>query len=240
MKVCIRPLHPTWFHDDFTQIPEHLTFDQAATIPAGLATAALGLYLPRSPPNAHFGSAQLVAPWDADGRGKYKGKPFVVFGASSSVGQYGEGASCLVVAVACADMVLAALQLARLSGFSPIIVTASLRHAEYLKSLGATHVIDRYLPAASLQTTIANITAEPLETIFDAVAVPETQNIAQDLLALGGCLVLSLPPTVTVTSNKRIVMALGQVNDPAENHAFGVSLYKALPSLLAEGAIQAC
>ncbi|KAF9812138.1 hypothetical protein IEO21_06371 [Rhodonia placenta] len=201
------------------KIPEHLTFDQAATIPAGLATAALGLYLPRSPPNAHFGSAQLVAPWDADGRGKYKGKPFVVFGASSSVGQY-------------------ALQLARLSGFSPIIVTASLRHAEYLKSLGATHVIDRYLPAASLQTTIANITAEPLETIFDAVAVPETQNIAQDLLALGGCLVLSLPPTVTVTSNKRIVMALGQVNDPAENHAFGVSLYKALPSLLAEGAIQ--
>ncbi|EED80112.1 predicted protein [Postia placenta Mad-698-R] len=59
------------------KIPEHLTFDQAATIPAGLATAALGLYLPRSPTNAHFGSAQLIAPWDADGRGKYKGKPMV-------------------------------------------------------------------------------------------------------------------------------------------------------------------
>ena len=34
------------------------------------------------------------------------------------------------------------IQLARLSGFSPIIVTASLSNEEYLKGLGATHVIN--------------------------------------------------------------------------------------------------
>ena len=43
-----------------------------------------------------------------------------------------------------------AIQLAKLSGFSPIIVTASLHHAEHLEALGATHVIDRNVSGAAL------------------------------------------------------------------------------------------
>ncbi|HEV7737525.1 MAG TPA: hypothetical protein VGO47_09170, partial [Chlamydiales bacterium] len=39
--------------------------------------------------------------------------------------------------------VSSAIQLAKLSGFSPIATTASTHHTDYLKSLGATHVIDR-------------------------------------------------------------------------------------------------
>ena len=39
-----------------------------------------------------------------------------------------------------------AIQLAKLSGVSPIIITASLKSAELLKSYGATHVLDRSLP----------------------------------------------------------------------------------------------
>lgn len=72
------------------QIPENLTFEQAATIPVGLGTAVLGLYTPRTPEDIECGSAQLTAPWDSDGRGIYAGRPFVVLGASSSVGQYGK------------------------------------------------------------------------------------------------------------------------------------------------------
>ena len=37
-----------------------------------------------------------------------------------------------------------------MNSFSPIIATSSLKHADFLKSLGATHVLDRALPAPVL------------------------------------------------------------------------------------------
>ena len=43
------------------------------------------------------------------------------------------------------------IQLARIAGFSPIITTASAQHAEYLKSLGATHVFDRNVDVKTIQ-----------------------------------------------------------------------------------------
>ena len=63
-----------------------MAFEEAATIPLGLSTAALGLY------NVHNlqSSAGLVPPWESGGRNRYAGKPFVVLGGSSSVGHYGK------------------------------------------------------------------------------------------------------------------------------------------------------
>ncbi|OSX57544.1 hypothetical protein POSPLADRAFT_1174092 [Postia placenta MAD-698-R-SB12] len=204
--------------DITAKIPPNITFDQAATIPLGLATAALGLYTPSAPEGAKFGSARLAAPWEGDGRGKYAGKPFVVFGASSSVGQY-------------------ILQLARLSGFSPIIGTASLHHTDYLKSLGATHIIDRHLPADSLRSEVGKITSKPLELIYNVVPLPDTQEIAFDLLAPSGCLVTVIP-LAKAEYSKRVVRVFGDTYSPAENRVVAVSLYKALHGLLAEGAIR--
>lgn len=62
------------------QIPSTVSFEQAATIPVGSAAAFIGLYGPGLP---------FTAPWVEGGRGKYAGKPVVVLGGSSSVGQYG-------------------------------------------------------------------------------------------------------------------------------------------------------
>lgn len=73
-----------------TQIPENISFDQAASVPLGLATATIGLYTPAE----GRGGAGLVAPWKEGGRGKYAGQPIVIFGGSSSVGQYGESFPC--------------------------------------------------------------------------------------------------------------------------------------------------
>lgn len=193
------------------KIPADMTFDQAATIPLGLATAARGLYTPSAPESSESEGTQLTAPWEGDGRGKYTGKPLVVFGASSSVGQY-------------------VLQLARLSGFSPIIGTASLRHTDYLKSLGATHIIDRALPADSLRSEVEKITSEPLEVIYNVVPQAATQDIAFDLLAPSGCLVTVLP-LAKAEYSKRVIWV-------PRNHAVVVSLYKALPDLLKEAAIR--
>lgn len=65
------------------QIPPGVTPEAAATIPVALAVAVSGLYaqIPHG--------AELVDPFDASGRGKYAGKPFVLIGGATSVGQYG-------------------------------------------------------------------------------------------------------------------------------------------------------
>ena len=67
------------------QVPEHLTLDQAASVPVGLATVLNGLW--NHHPDAK--SISLTAAWEEGGQTKYAGKPFVVLGGASSVGQYG-------------------------------------------------------------------------------------------------------------------------------------------------------
>jgi NADPH:quinone reductase-like Zn-dependent oxidoreductase len=41
-------------------------------------------------------------------------------------------------------------QFAKLSGFDYIIATASAKHTEYLKFLGAMHIVDRDIPVAEI------------------------------------------------------------------------------------------
>lgn len=149
-------------------IPANLTYDQAATLPLTLNTAAVGLY------SNTFG-AGLVPPWTEFGKDKYSGKPILVSGASSSVGSY-------------------VIQLARCSGFSPIIAIASETHEGNLKSLGATHVVNRRLSSEEQKKVIASITTAPIDIAYDAVAFPETQRVAFDALAPNGTLVVTVQP----------------------------------------------
>ncbi|KAH9939852.1 GroES-like protein [Amylocystis lapponica] len=199
--------------DVTAKIPSQLSFDQAASIPLGLATAALGLY--HISPAA---SAALSPPWEASGRGKYAGKPFAVFGGSSSVGQY-------------------VIQLAKLSGFSPIIATASLHNTPLLTSLGATHVLDRNLSADALRAEAAKITSAPIQTVYDAIGDADTQLTAYSLLAPGGTLVIvqgDAIPAEKKSADKLVKNVFGNVNVPA-NRAVGVGLYSKLTTLLDEG-----
>ncbi|KZT00934.1 GroES-like protein [Laetiporus sulphureus 93-53] len=213
--------------DLVAKIPSNISFEQAATLPVGLLTAALGLFTQNLPLDAAhegagpFGSAGLFPPWDAGGRGKYAGKPFLVLGASGSVGQY-------------------VVQLAKLAGFSPIIATASPHNAPLLLSLGATHFLDRHLSTSSLRAEIAKITSAPFEVIFDAVSFPQTQQEAYDILAPGGTLVLVLPPKIKVKpeEQKRVVKVFASAYVCEQNRALTSSLFKALPGLLEEETIK--
>ena len=63
------------------KIPANLSFDQA-TVPVAATMAAAGLHNPTG--------ANLVPPWEEGGREKHVGKPILIVGGSSSVGQYGE------------------------------------------------------------------------------------------------------------------------------------------------------
>jgi len=152
------------------KVPDNITLDEAATLPVGLPTAFVGLY------NDKPHGAGLTSPFTSAGQSKYSGKPLVVLGGSGSVGQY-------------------VIQLAKLSGFSPIITTASSKHKAYLESLGATHVIGR----DSIGPAIAKITSAPIEFVYDAVSSPETQQAGYDLLAPGGQIVIIQQPAIETT-----------------------------------------
>ncbi|CAE6461534.1 unnamed protein product [Rhizoctonia solani] len=103
------------------------------------------------------------------------GQGVLILGGSSSVGQFG-------------------IQLAHIAGFSPIVTTASARHVNLLKSLGATHVFDRNVDAKTVQSTFPT----PVSLVLDSISVASTQSLAFDVLAIpspvpGAHLALVLP-----------------------------------------------
>ena len=135
-----------------------------------------------------------------------------------------------------------AIQFARLSGFSPIITTASLHNTTFLKSLGATHVLDRKLPSATLKAEAEKLAeGKPFEVVYDAISEGDTLALGYALTAPGGDFVVVLPTPIEgrddAVTGKRVHMAHG-LFVTAENHAIGESLIGALPTLLETGAIK--
>ena len=134
------------------------------------------------------------------------------------------------------------IQFARLSGFSPIITTASLHNTALLKGLGATHVLDRNLPTDQLIAEVTKLTGGPLEVVYDAVSTPDTLPVAYALTAQGGSLVVVLPADELQKKAKADGKAMHMVQAlfvVPTNHDIGRSLLDALPSLLESGDIKA-
>ena len=135
-----------------------------------------------------------------------------------------------------------AIELLRLSGFNPIITTASPRNTDYLlKTVGATHVLDRNLSPDALQAEIRKIMEKPIKTVYDAVGTPETQTLGYDLLAPGGVLAYVQPQPISpekLVPDKKAFFVFGDLSIP-RNRKLGVSLYSYLTELLATGALKA-
>lgn len=163
-----------------SKIPSKFCYDDAATIPGALTAAYLSLYGNR-PHGAGFD-----VPVTPTAVGKYAGTPLIVLGGSSSVGQY-------------------IIQFAKYSGFSPIIATTSLNHADYLKTIGATHIIDRN---AHLAEEVKKVTDKPITIVLDAISVADTQQAGIEVLAVGGTLITVLPATVKA-EDKEIISIVG-------------------------------
>ncbi|RDX51651.1 GroES-like protein [Lentinus brumalis] len=200
-------------------VPNSISFDDAAAIPSGLATAAFPLY--NSTGDALFSCAKLLPPWVEGGRGKYAGTPMLVLAGATSIGQF-------------------VIQLARLSGFSPIITTDSVHNASFLKSLGATHVIDRKLPAEQLTAEATKLGGGLFPYVYDAVSLPDTLEVALALTAPKGDLVTVVSTNLKElrvahpNTDRRIHLAHGLFASPI-NHEIGASLLAALPGLFASG-----
>ncbi|GJJ11937.1 hypothetical protein Clacol_006175 [Clathrus columnatus] len=201
------------------KLPENLSYDQAASVPLGLATGATGFYNPIET-GAGLG---LTAPWEG-GEGKYSDQGILIFGGASSVGQYSHNPPYAI-----------AIQLAKLSGFNPIVTTASLHNTELLKSLGATHVIDR---KADVVAEASKIFSEPPKIIYDAISLAPTQTAAWKILAKDGSLILVLPPTEGIKAGddgKRLAHVYGNV---FTQRKLGVSMYPNLTEYFASGKLK--
>ena len=86
---------------------------------------------------------------------------------------------------------MTAIQCARLQGYAAIIATSSLKHEEYLKSLGATHIVDRNLPPADIQVQARKLAAgKPITYVYDAIGARDEQRLSYELLEDGGAFAL--------------------------------------------------
>ena len=127
-----------------------------------------------------------------------------------------------------------------MSGLGPIITTASPRNESLLKSLGATHVVDRNLDTAELLAEIQGITEKPIRLVCDSVAIAETQNLAYDVVASGGKLLLSLPSVIDpkkIVPEKQVMFFNGKVSIP-EYSALDDEFLNVLPTYLKTGDIK--
>jgi len=125
-----------------------------------------------------------------------------------------------------------------LSGLSPIITTASLKHTEHLKAIGATNVLDRNLSFEIISQKVKEITKLPILHVADAISLPTTQEMGLALLASGGHLAVVLNPTVEASDGKTVMWVSGVLRAP-NNIEFLEDLYQNKASALVEkGAIR--
>ncbi|VDC03740.1 unnamed protein product [Peniophora sp. CBMAI 1063] len=213
------------------RVPDKYSYEEVVTLPLALATAAIGAYKPRlselRADKHDVGGAGLIPPWEAEGRGKYAGQAAVIVSGSSSVGQF-------------------ATQLAKLSGFSTIITTASKHNEDYCKSAGATHVIDYHdVPYPELPAAVKKIVGDtPLTYVYDAASIPESQKAGWDMLSPGGAIVVVKPPSQEIGTigqddekGRRAVWVYGGANE--QDHGdFGAGLYAALTEMLDKGELK--
>ncbi|KAI0789976.1 GroES-like protein [Abortiporus biennis] len=189
------------------KVPSNISFDQAATLPVGLATAAVGLYQDKF----ELGGAGLLAPWLDGGRGRYTNEPIFIIGGAACTGQ-------------------AAIMFAKLSGFNPIITTSSPHNFALLKSLGADYTLDRNENLRSVEA----YTTLPLYNAFDAVGSAESQTVAQRVLSPGGTLISVHPnsiPHAKQDISKKIVFMWGSVHS-SQNKKLATNLFESLYGLL--------
>ncbi|KAE9406942.1 GroES-like protein, partial [Gymnopus androsaceus JB14] len=190
------------------KIPSNIDYAQAASIPLGFTTSAVGIM------SAHG----LALNPSFDSNVSFSGKPVFVFGGSTSVGQ-------------------SAIQIFRFLGFSTIITYASARHTDFLKSLGATHVIDRTeVSVDNLAEVVKKIANAPIENAFNAVADDSSRTACFDSLAEGGKLADVDPQAKDRGDGKKVFTIFGSVHSP-QNREFGRILWNNLPRMVQDGTI---
>lgn len=138
---------------------------------------------------------------------------------------------------ACVDIVV---QMAKLSGFSYIVTTASLHNTDYLKSLGATHVIDRHISPEALSAELKKIDGLPeIKYAYDAYGRPDS-SLPLAVAAVGhGGKIVSLNPAIKfdITDGKTLSKFAAEKYNPVIRPHF-LKLWPEVTRLLEGGDIK--
>ncbi|TFK42016.1 chaperonin 10-like protein [Crucibulum laeve] len=212
------------------KIPGSVSLETASTIPDNFVTAFYTLFNQLSLPIPSSFPAKQPPP--------LANTPILIYGAGSTAGIY-------------------AVQLLHIAGYKKIIVTASSRNHEYLRSLGATHAFD-YNSSSLSKDILSAAGGEKLLLVVDCIAAkPTLENIAKVISPLGTLAVLlPIKEGSNVTGNIEEEMHFSIPDSmnpfPKELKIVGVRTFlyhedenlkqnlmpKILPQLLAVGAIE--
>jgi len=143
------------------------------------------------------------------------GKPLVVWGGSSSVGAF-------------------AVQLAKTSGYT-VISTASAKHHEYVKQLGAEHVFDYH--DADVVEKIRAAAGPNLSLVYDAIAEGgSVEGSIASITSPSGGIVAVVLPVPREEGNVKVIPTGARLafEKPAE---VGKPTYQVLQELLDSGAL---
>lgn len=152
-------LYPVLTGATTSEIPDDMSYSDAAVLPLSISTAAAGLFM-----NASLGLD--YPPIEASVQVTKDSPVLLVWGGSSSVGS-------------------SVIQLASAAGYK-VVTTASSSNFEFCKSLGAAHVVDYHDPEV-VPNLIKLIKGKQIVGAYDAIASEDTirQN-AEVLHAFGG------------------------------------------------------
>ncbi|TFY56959.1 hypothetical protein EVG20_g8728 [Dentipellis fragilis] len=145
------------------RIPDNITDEEAATIPLAASTALHGL--------------NLIS--DIPKRAPLGGRAFLVWGGSSSVGQF-------------------AIQLARIAGYK-VITTASPKNHALVKGLGAAVAID-YRASDVVEQIIAASGRDGVDYVFDAISEGNSAELGTKTLRKDGPRKLALVSPLDVSN----------------------------------------
>ncbi|KAF9059329.1 chaperonin 10-like protein [Rhodocollybia butyracea] len=208
--------------DAIGKIPAHMSYAEASSFPSTFTTAAIPL-MAANPIGAGLNPT-------FDPKVNFNGETALVIGGGSSVGQF-------------------AIQILRYVGYSTIITYASAKHTEFLKSIGATHVVDRAeVPIDKLPEVIESITSSPNGIKIIYLAVLRDDNVlkaAYTCLASGGQMATAIPTPMVESEKAKLpaddrkklygVWASTRIEP---NIAYGKEMWKNLPALLEERVIK--
>ncbi|TEB33428.1 GroES-like protein [Coprinellus micaceus] len=199
-------------------IPPGLSYDDGSTLSVSFATGYIGLYgvVPLG-----LGLKSILTD---GGIGAYSGKAIFIAGGSSSSG-------------------VAAIQLAKLSGFTYIVTTSSLHNRAYLQGFGATHVLDRKLSPEQLASELKNIKGLPkLEYAFDAYGDENTSFAAATAALSPGGRVVTVSPVIGGAAGDlpdgKVKSTFMAVKGIPVSRAYYVELFAGIEKLLEDGSIK--
>ncbi|KAG6849016.1 hypothetical protein H0H93_011961, partial [Arthromyces matolae] len=176
----------------FSKIPDSISLAEAATIPDNLITAFYTLFNQLKLPIPSSFPTEEVTPLTST--------PILIYGAGSTSGQY-------------------AVQLLQAAGYKQVLATASTKHHNYLKSIGATHTFDYNNPTLVEDVAKAVGGDGKVPLVVDCIAGETSLKTLADIVSPDGAVAILLPiksstRTITVKQADDFRMGLPEDNAP--------------------------